>query len=422
MLTKILTRISSYLKTEEIRKRIFFSVLILLVFRIFAAIPVVGIPADALSKLFAGSNFGDLLSTLSGGVLETASIVAIGLSPYINASVTLQLLTPVIPKLEQLRKEGTQGRRIISLYTRILTVPLAILQSFVIYSTLRGFGLMPSLETTELIAMSATLTAGAIITMWLGELISEDGLGNGSSYIIFLGILAGLPGGIVGNLQTMDFLQKAVFVSLNVFLVAVVILITEAERRVKVQYSRRVREGGSMESYIPLKLTQSGVMPVIFAISLLSFPQLITQFLISRNINENITNISQNISNYLSDWYVQNIGTFVLIILFSFFYVTVVFNTDEISENLQKQGGFIPGIRPGKTTSKYLRGISFRLTAVGSAILAILSILPNILQSFGFIQTTFITGTGLLIVVGVVLDIKRQVESMVVARDYDRYI
>lgn len=422
MLGNILNRISSYLKTEEIRKKIFFSLIILAVFRLFAAIPVVGIPADALSQLFAGSNFGDLLSTLSGGVLETASIVAIGLSPYINASITLQLLTPVIPKLDQLKKEGSQGRRVISMYTRLLTVPLAILQSFVIYSTLRGFGLMPTLEPLQLVAMSATLTAGAILTMWLGELISEDGLGNGSSYIIFLGILAGIPGGFSSNLQLMDPLQKTVFVLMNILMITVVVLITDAERRVKVQYSRRVRSGGAMESFIPLKLTQSGVMPVIFAISLLSFPQLIGNFLISRNINGTVTTYAQNIVNALSNQYVQNIGTFLLIIAFSFFYVTVVFNTTEIAENLQKNGGFIPGIRPGKTTAKYLRAISFRLTAVGASILAILSIAPNVLQASGFLQSTLISGTGLLIVVGVALDIKRQVESMVVVRDYDRYI
>ncbi len=422
MFNNILNTILLYLRTEEIRKKIFFSILVLVVFRVLASIPVVGIPADAISELFAGSNFGDLLSTISGGVLETASIAAIGLTPYINASITMQLLTPVIPKLEELKKEGTNGRRTISMYTRLLTIPLAILQSFIIYSTLRGFNLMPILEPLELIAMSATLTAGSIVIMWLGELVSESGVGGGSSYIIFLGILSGIPGALSSNLQTMDPTQKTVFILLNVILIAVVVLITEAERRVKVQYSRRVRTGGAMDSYIPLKLTQSGVMPVIFAISLMSFPELIARFLLSRNYSDAMNLYATNTINFLSDPYAQNIGIFVFIILFSFFYVTVVFNTDEISENLQKNGGFIQGIRPGKSTSKYLRAISFRLTAVGAGILAILSILPNVLLATGIISQALITGTGLLIVVNVALDVRRKIKSMAVVKDYGRYI
>lgn len=422
MFNNILNKILLYLRTEEIRRKIFFSILILVVFRVLASIPVVGIPANAISELFAGSNFGDLLSTISGGVLETASIAAIGLTPYINASITMQLLTPVIPKLEELKKEGTNGRRTISMYTRLLTIPLAILQSFIIYSTLRGFNLMPILEPLELIAMSATLTAGSIVIMWLGELVSESGVGGGSSYIIFLGILSAIPGGLSTNLQTMDPTQKTVFILLNIILIAVVVLITEAERRVKVQYSRRVRTGGAMDSYIPLKLTQSGVMPVIFAISLMSFPELIARFLLSRNSSDAMNLYATNTINFLSDPYAQNIGIFVFIILFSFFYVTVVFNTDEISENLQKNGGFIQGIRPGKSTSKYLRAISFRLTAVGATILAILSILPNALLATGVISQALITGTGLLIVVNVALDVRRKIKSMAVVKDYGRYI
>lgn len=423
MFRKLQESISPYLKSKEIVKKLFFSLVILLVFRTLAAVPVVGIPADALSNLFAGSGFGDLLSTLSGGVLETASVVAIGLSPYINASITLQLLGSVIPALEELKKEGTQGRRKISMYTRYLAVPLAILQSFVIYSTLRGFGLMGDLGILELIAMSSTLSAGAILVMWLGELVSEDGVGGGTSYIIFIGIVAGIPGAITNNFQTMDPTQKAVFILLHLAMVAAVVYVTEAERRVKVQYSRRVRStGAAQDSFIPIKLTQSGVMPVIFAISMLSFPQLIAQFLVSRDISNAVTNNSQWIIDTLANSYVQNIATFVLIMLFSFFYVTVVFNTEEYAENLQKQGAFIPGIRPGDNTADHLKKISFRLTAIGALFLAFLSILPNLFLEAGIIQSTVVSGTGLLILVNVVLDIKRQLESMIVVRDYGKYI
>ncbi|MFA7143310.1 MAG: preprotein translocase subunit SecY, partial [Candidatus Dojkabacteria bacterium] len=213
-------KIQNLWKTKDIRKKIIFSIIILIVYRLFAAVPVVGIPADAITKLFAGSELGDLLSTVSGGVLETASIVAIGLTPYINASIVFQLLGSVIPKLEELRKEGVEGRKKISMYTRLLTVPLAILQSFVIYSTLRGFGLVDQLDPLTLITMSATLTAGSVVMMWLSELISEDGLGGGSSYLIFLGIIAGIPGTIRNNLRLMDNLQTTIFFLFGVILVA----------------------------------------------------------------------------------------------------------------------------------------------------------------------------------------------------------
>jgi len=410
------------LKTEEIRKKIIFSLVILLAYRFLAAIPVAGIPADAIKLLFAGSNFGDLLSTVSGGVLETASIAAIGLSPYINASIIFQLLGSVIPKIEEMRNEGPEGRRQISMYTRILTVPLAIMQSFVIYSTLRGFGLIGQLEPLQLVVMVSTLTAGSILVMWFSELVSESGVGGGSSYLIFLGIVAGIPGTLRSNFTLMDPLQKAVFIGINLLLVISVVYITEAQRKVKVQYSRRVRTGGAMDSYIPVKLVQFGVMPVIFAVSLLSFPQLIGKFILSRDFGDKIIQITTQAMALINNPYFNNIFTFLLIVGFSFFYLTVVFKTDELAENLQKQGGFIPGIRPGKNTSAYLRKVAFRLASVGAIFLGIISILPNILISFGLMTATVITGTGLLIMVNVVLDIRRQVASMVVARDYDRYL
>jgi preprotein translocase subunit SecY len=421
-MSKFTEKIQSFWKTKDIREKIIFSIIILIVYRLLAAIPVVGIPADAITQLFQGSELGDLLSTVSGGVLETASIVAIGLTPYINASIVFQLLGSVIPQLEELRKGGIEGRRKISMYTRLLTVPLAILQSFVIYSTLRGFGLVDQLETLELIAMSATLTGGSIIMMWLSELISEDGLGGGSSYLIFLGIIAGIPGTIRNNLRLMDSLQTVVFFAFGLILVTAVVYVTQAERRITTQYSRRVRVGGAKDSYIPIKLTQTGVMPVIFAISLLSFPQLVAQFLISKEYSQKVTDISQWTLDFLSNDVYKNVLTFVLIVAFSFFYLTIVFNTEELAENLQKQGAFIPGIRPGKSTSQYLHKVAFRLTTVGALFLGVIAVLPNILISTGILTTTIISGTGLLIVVNTALEIKREVESMSVIRSYDKYL
>lgn len=418
----IFEKIKSLFKTKEIRKKILFSLLILVIYRILSAVPVSGIPAEAIVKLFEGTGFGEILSTVSGGVLETASIVAIGLTPYINASIIFQLLGTVIPKLEELRKEGPEGRRKISMYTRFVTVPLAILQSFVIYSTLLGFGLITQLEPLELVAMSATLTAGSIVMMWFGELISEEGLGGGTSYLIMLGILSGIPGTINSNFVTMDGFQKFIFILFSLILIVAVVVVTQAERRVKIQYSRRVRTGGALESYIPIKLTQSGVMPVIFAMAFLSFPQLIGKFLISKDFNPVVTDVSEKIILWLSNPYIYNTVTFVLVVAFSFFYLTVVFKTDELAENLQKQGAFIQGIRPGDNTSEYLRKVSFRLAAVGAIFLGLLSILPDIFVKTGIVTAVVFSGTGLLIMIGVVLEIKRQVESMMTVRSYDKYL
>ena len=406
-------------KTEDVRKKITFSVLIMIFFRLLASIPVVGIPVDAITKLFAGNEFGDLLSTVSGGVLETASLVAIGLAPYINSSIIFQLLTSVIPQLKELKDEGTEGRRKISMYTRLLTVPLAILQSFVIFSTLKGYGLVGDLTTLQVIVMSASLTAGSIIMMWFGELISESGVGGGSSYLIALGIIAGIPGTVSNNFKLMDNLQRTTFIVMTILLVVATVLVTQAERRITVQHSRRVRTGMQTQNYIPIKLTQSGVMPVIFATTVLSFPQLIAQFLISRNLSDKATSISEKVIEILSNNYVSNISMFILIVLISFLYLSVVFNTEELAENLQKQGAFIPGIRPGKGTDEYLKKTSLRLTAVGSIFLALISILPRMLISLGFMSSTVISGTGMLIVVGVIVDIKREIESMMVVRTYD---
>lgn len=415
-------KILSLFRTKEIRNKILFSLLILIVYRILSAIPVSGIPAEALIKLFEGTQLGDVLSTISGGVLESASLVAIGLTPYINASIIFQLLGTVIPKLEELRKEGPEGRRKISMYTRIATVPLAILQSFVIYSTLRGFGLIDTLNTLELIAMSAALTGGSMIMMWFSELISEQGIGGGSSYLIMLGILSGIPGTVRTNFVTMDNFQKIVFFTMALILIVVTIVITQAERRVPIQYSRRVRAGGAMDSYIPIKLTQSGVMPVIFAMSLLSFPQLIAKFLASKNYSEGVTYWSNKVIDWLGNTYIYESLIFVFIIAFALFYLTVVFNTDDLSENLQKQGAFIQGVRPGNSTSDYLRKTALRLNVVGAIFLALVSVLPSFMIHFGFMTASVISGTGLLIVIGVVLDMKRQVESMMVVRRYDKYL
>lgn len=419
-------RFLTSLRSTEIRDKIFFSLIIIVVFRALAAVPVVGISADAMEQLFTQLGAGGVISAVTGGVLETASVIALGVGPYISASIVFQLLGTIVPRLEELKKEGSQGRRIISMYTRYLTVPLAILQAFVIYSTLRGYGIIGSIETLYLIAMIATLTGGAMLMMWLGELVTESGFGNGSSFIIFLGIVSTIPGIVRGNLQSADLIQTLWFLLIVVGMIAAVIFVTEGERRLPVTYSRRVRASGNQDNYIPVKLTQVGVMPVIFASYFLAVPTAIASFVISPNgakyVSDRVVEFANNVLEMSNDPWFQAVSTFILVILFSFFYISIVFNTEEYSENLQKQGAFIPGIRPGSQTARYLRNVSLRLTAVGAVFVASIAVLPTILVAGGVLIAAIFTGTGLLIMVNVALDMRRQYNSLVVVRSYDKYI
>jgi preprotein translocase subunit SecY len=412
----------SLINSVEIRKKVLFTLLIFVIFRLLATVPVVGIPAEALRELFAQSGFFEIVSTVSGGVLETASLIAVGLSPYINSSIIFQLLSAVVPKLKELRKEGSQGQKVINMYTRYLTLPLAFMQSFVIYSTLRGFGLIGELGPLELAAMSITLTTGAMIMVWLGELVTESGISNGISFLIFAGIISMVPGALIQNFQYMDSLEKIVLIAIFVGIFAVTIFVNQAERRIKVLYSRRARAGMSMENFLPIKLIQFGVLPVIFAMSLISFPQLVAQFFVARDFSDRITLYANRMLELLANPFIENIGIFIFVVGFSFFYITIVFNTDELAENLQKQGAFITGIRPGKSTAAYLKKVSFRLTTVGAIFLGIIAILPNLLMYLGVIEAALISGTGLLIAVSVVLEMKRKYESLMVVRSYDRYL
>lgn len=426
MLTDSVQRFLTSLRSHEIRDRLFFSLLVIVVFRALAAVPVVGISADAMQQLSMLIGAGGTVSAVTGGVLETASVIALGVGPYISASIIMQLMGTIVPRLEELKKEGTQGRRIISMYTRYLAVPLAIMQAILIYSTLRGYGLMGELEILPLITMIAALTAGAMLMMWIGELVTEFGFGQGSSYIIFLGIIATVPTIFSSNLKTADLVQYIWFFIVILGMIAVVIFVTEGERRLPVTYSRRVRATGGQENYIPVKLTQFGVMPVIFASYMLAVPTAIASFIVSPNrenvMSETVVQFANRVIEWSSDPWIQSVATFVLVIAFSFFYVTIVFNTDDYAENLQKQGAFIPGIRPGAQTAKYLRGVSFRLTTAGALFLASLAVLPTLLVAGGVLVAAIFTGTSLLIMVNVALDIRRQYNSLVVVRSYDKYL
>ena len=419
-------------KTPDIRRRIFFTLSMLFVFRLLAAIPLPGINGEAFKEFFSGNPFGNVFTLITGGRLDNPSIVAIGLGSYINASVIIQLMKTVIPKLEELSKEGERGNRIINQYTRYLTVPLSILQGIVIYTILKNQ--FPSLVgepgLLEISVMVMSLTAGTILLVWISELIDESGLGRGSSLIIFAGIVSSLPGLLLQDFKVLGLnttLMVVVIAGLTLMIMGIV-FVTEAVRKIPIQYARRVqgrKTYGGGSSYLPLKINQAGVMPVIFAGSLLSFPQIITQFFLSSSEqNSFFYHISEKLNLLYTNEYqlIYNSIYFLMIVAFTFFYTFVVLNPDEQSENLKKSGGFIPGIRPGKSTAKYIKHIMIRLTIVGAVFLAVVALIPSLVRSEANLAIfSGIGGTSILIIVGVVLDTIRQMKSMVVVRSYDAY-
>lgn len=420
------------LKTPDIRRKIIFTLFMLFIFRLLAAIPLPGINGQAFKEFFGDNPFGNVFTLVTGGRLDNPSIVAIGLASYINASVIIQLLQTVIPKLEELAKEGERGRQIMNQYTRYLTIPLSILQALVIYTILRKQfpELIGDPSVLEITTMVTSLTAGTVLLMWISELISEEGVGNGSSIIIFAGILASLPGLISQDLEVISY-DKVLLYSIIIgalIMIAGIILVTEAVRKLPIQYARRVRgkkTSGGQSSYLPLKINQAGVMPVIFAASILTFPQIITQFFMSASNSSSLFfKISEKLSLLYSNEYLwmYNLLHFILIIAFTFFYTFVVLNPSEQAENLKKSGGFIPGIRPGKSTAAYITSIMIRLTVIGSIFLATISLIPSLARRETQLAIlSGIGGTSVLIVVGVILDTVRRLKSMVVSRSYEVY-
>lgn len=411
-------------KTPDIRRRLMVTAIILAVFRLVAHIPASGINTDSLRALFTGSPLLSLLDVFSGGTLANFSILALGLQPYINASIILQLLTYVIPSLEELSKEGEYGRDKINQITRLLSVPLATAQAFGMYTLLRSQGVIGGLDTISLIALIVTMTAGSMLSVWLGELITEYGLSNGISFLIFAGIIARLPvvaGQSFTVINSADILKVIVFVVSAVVIVGVIVFMNEATRQIPVNYSRRLVSGTS-SSYLPLRLNQAGVIPIIFAVSLVLMPSLLTQFLAGVN-NPKLNQLASFFLKYFNpNSLLYNFVYFGLVVGFTYFYTSVVFNPQKIAEDLQKRGGFIPGIRPGSSTAKYLSYVLNRITLVGAVFLGMIAVLPSFFQNTIGIANLAIGGTGILIVVSVVLELTRDLESKLVMRRYDTYL
>ncbi len=410
------------LRSSEIKRKLGITALIVAVYRLVAHIPAAGIERESLQALFLGSPLLSLLDVFSGGTLANFSIMALGLTPYINASIIFQLLTYVVPQLEELSKEGDYGREKINQYTRLLSIPLAAFQAFGMYALLRSQGIISDLSIIAIIALVATMTAGSILAVWFGELITEYGLTNGISFLIFAGIVSRLPivlGQSVTIIQPEDYLKIAIFIILSAVVVGLIVFMNEAARHIPVNYARRVGRTGGVTSYIPLRLNQAGVIPIIFAVSLVLLPSLATQFLTSVP-NEQVAQIAQSLATHFSPTSVlYNVVYFLLVVGFTYFYTSVVFNPEKIAENLQKSGGFIPGIRPGVQTTSYLSGVLNRITLVGAVFLGIIAVLPSLFQNAIGVANLAVGGTGVLIVVSVVLEMTRELEAQLVMRKYE---
>ena len=422
MLKSVVHFFSKVVKTPSLRKKILVTAVVLVVFRLAGHIPASGIDKSSLAALFAGSPLLSLLDIFSGGTLANFSILALGLNPYINASIIFQLLGYVVPAIEELQKEGEYGQEKINQYTRLLTVPLAALQAFGMYALLKGQKVITTLDPLQLLALVITMTAGTIFAVWLGELISEYGFKDGISLLIFTGIVARLPvtlGQSASIFQSQDIFKIILFVVISVVVVGLVIFVSEAARQIPIHYAKRRTESGlGASSYLPLRLNQAGVIPIIFAVSLVLMPSMLGQFL--ANVpNAGVANFARTISTAFNPQSViYNVIYFLLVFGFTYFYTAVVFNPEKVAENLQKGGGFIPGIRPGKETEKYLGHVLSRLTVVGGAFLGLVAVLPSLFQKSLGATNLAIGGTSVLILVSVALQLIREMEGELVMEKY----
>lgn len=425
----MLDRITQLWRIREIRNRFLIILGLLLVFRVVAHVPIPGVDLAALRTFFNSNQLLGLLNIFSGGNLENFSVAMLGVGPYITASIIMQLLTMIVPRIEELSKEGEYGRQKINQWTRLLTVPLAALQAFGTIQLLRqqGQGIVSALSSLEWATAIASIIAGTVFLMWLGELISEQKLGNGISLLIFAGIVSGLPSALQRTLATFDPTQifnLLGFVALGVITIAGVAFMTEAQRNVPVSYARRVRGMrvfGGVDSHLPLRVNQAGVIPIIFAISIVLFPPLIAQFFVNSPLGLVATVARGTVSLFRSTGLFYGLTYFVLVVVFTYFYTAVVFHPQKIGENLQKQGGFVPGIRPGLQTAQYLQYVSNRIIPAGAIFLGVIAILPLIVQATFGLQNLVLGGTSLLIVVSVVLETVKQIEAQLLVREYEGF-
>ncbi|MDR1101214.1 MAG: preprotein translocase subunit SecY [Clostridiales bacterium] len=413
-------------KIPELRRKIFYTVMLIIVFRLGTFIPVPYLSQETMQQLLdtSGANsLLDFLNTFSGGAFAQATIFAMSVTPYINASIIMQLMTVVIPALERIQKEGEQGRQRMNQYTRYLATTLGFLQATGLYFLVSNEA---SRGVLSFFVMTMTFTAGTAFLMWLGEQISEKGIGSGISVIIFAGIVSRAPAMIDGLSKYMEadgswFVLAAIVIG-ALLIVAAVVLMNDSERRLQVQYAKRVvgrKMYGGQSSHIPIKLLAAGVMPIIFAMSILTFPSTIAQFF---NVNESSAGWVGTLLKYISpSGWIYGVLCFLLIVFFTFFYTTIQFNPVEIANGMKRNGGFFPGIRAGKPTSDYIARVLSRLTIAGATFLGLMAVLPIFLSMMGTLNIN-IGGTSILIVVGVAMETTRQLESLMLMRSYKGFM
>ncbi len=425
---KVFYIIRELYNSPELRRKILFTILLLVVFRIFASIPVPGVNVSVLSSLFKNNQALSFLNIFSGGTLQTAAIVGIGLGPFITATVIFQFLVYLVPKIKELQEQGERGQKIINQYTRYLTVPIAALQSFGIYKFLLGVSQTPIISNLDPLGLTTfiiTMTAGSIFLMWLGELITEYGVGDGISLLIAVGILAAMPESLISAAvsQSINGIIILVLLLLFIGMVIAIVLINESSRNIPVNYTRMTRGVqlvGGNKSYIPIKINTAGVMPIIFALSLVLLPTELSKILeTSKNVL--IHHVAVFVFNGLSNQLYYGIIYGILIIFMTYFYTFIVFKPHDVANNIQKQGGFIPGFRPGKQTENYIYNILLKLTFVGAIFLTIIALIPLAVQYYTNITSVAIGGTSILIIVVVILTLIRNIKSHLITRSYSSY-
>jgi preprotein translocase subunit SecY len=417
------------LRAPDIRRRILIVLGLLIVFRFLAAVPVPGVDRTQLDAFLEGNPLFGLLNLFSGGGLSNFSVVALGLNPYINASIIMQLMQGVVPSLQALSREGEYGRNRLNQYTRYLSVPMAALQAYGFLALLNANNVLTGtfdLTSFETLTQIATLTAGSVALMWIGELITERGIGNGISFIIFAGIVSQAPGAIGAFIAAPNIASFVAFAAVAVAAVAVIIYIQEGQRRIPIQYASRVRgrrmyQGG--QTFLPLRVNQAGVIPIIFAVSILIFPVQLASYFTASEIDI-VKNIANAIVTFFNPQTVVYIVLYFLLTMgFTYFYTAFTFKPDETAEQLRKNGGFIPGIRPGRPTQDYLARVVSRITFAGALFLAIVAVSPAVMGLlFPDLGALGLGGTSLLIVVSVVVETMKQIEAQLMMRNYEGFI
>ena len=412
----------------DLRKKILYTIGLLVIGRILAHVPLPGVDLEALRSFFGRSQIFGLLNMFSGGAMENFSLIMMGVGPYITASIIMQLLTMIIPTLEELNKEGEAGRAKINHWTRMIAVPLAIVQAYGTIKILQGQHILQSLTSFEWAIILISVTAGSILLMWIGELITENGIGNGVSLIITLGILAQIPAQIRNTATIINasmITSLLIFIGIAILVIVGIILANEGTRQIQVSYARRVRGlrsyGGGVNTYMPIRVNSAGVVPIIFAMSIMLLPNILAN-VFQHARSPWLANFSLSVERILNpNGWVYGVTYFVVVVLFTYFYIGVIFKPDQMAENLQKQGGFVPGIRPGHETAEYLSKTIGYLTFWGAIFLGVIAILPFVMQAITKVNTLVLGGTGVLIMVSVIIETMRQVQAQLSMRTYEKY-